>query len=105
MEKQAKIDEEEEYERKMRIKKVKVNLEKMLGGINTGAMSDQAAAQANALFAMNYIPRSYTGSLNGGVYADTVVLVDAKLPDNEKARRVGLAQQLLHEEMVEAQYD
>jgi hypothetical protein len=54
---------------------------------------------------MNYIPRSYTGSLNGGVYADTVVLVDGKLPDNEKARRVGLAQQLLHEEMVEAQYD
>jgi len=105
MERQAKIDEEEEYERKMRIEKVKVNLEKMLGGINTGAMSDQAAAQADALFAMNYIPRSYTGSLNGGVYADTVVLVDGKLPDNEKARRVGLAQQLLHEEMVEAQYD
>jgi len=105
MEKQAKIDEEEEYERKQRNKKIKVNLEKMLGGVNASAMDAQASLTEQALFAMNYIPRSYTGSLKGGVYADTVVLVDGKLPDNKKAKRVGLAQQLLHEQMVEAQYD
>ena len=105
MEKQAKIDEEEEYERKQRNKKIKVNLEKLLGGVNASAMDAQASLTEQALFAMNYIPRSYTGSLKGGVYADTVVLVDGKLPDNKKAKRVGLAQQLLHEEMVEAQYD
>lgn len=105
MEKQAKLDEEEEYERKQRNKKIKVNLEKMLGGVNASAMDAQASLTEQALFAMNYIPRSYTGSLKGGVYADTVVLVDGKLPDNKKAKRVGLAQQLLHEEMVEAQYD
>ena len=105
MAKQAKLDEEEEYERKARNKTIKVNLEKMLGGLNTSAMTAQASLTEQALFAMNYIPKSYTGSLNGGVYADTVVLVDSKLPDNKKARRVGLAQQLLHEEMVEAQYD
>jgi len=105
MEKQAKIAEEEEYERKQRNKKIKVNLEKMLGGLNMSAMTAQASITEQTLFAMNYIPRSYTGSLNGGVYADTVVLVDGKLPDNKKAKRVGLAQQLLHEEMVEAQYD
>jgi len=105
MEKQAKTDEEEEYERKQRNKKIKVNLEKMLGGVNASAMDAQASLTEQALFAMNYIPRSYTGSLKGGVYADTVVLVDGKLPDNKKAKRVGLAQQLLHEQMVEAQYD
>ena len=105
MEKQAAIDEEEEYERKQRNKKIKVNLEKMLGGVNASAMDAQASLTEQALFAMNYIPRSYTGSLKGGVYADTVVLVDGKLPDNKKAKRVGLAQQLLHEQMVEAQYD
>ena len=105
MAKQAKIDEEEEYERKQRNNKIKVNLEKMLGGLNMSAMTAQASITEQALFAMNYIPRSYTGSLNGGVYADTVVLVDGKLPDNKKAKRVGLAQQLLHEKMVEAQYD
>ena len=54
------LEEEEEYERKMRIKKVKVDLEKMLGGLNRGAMDGQAAAQEAALFAMNYIPVSYT---------------------------------------------
>ena len=105
MEKQAKLDEEEEYERKQRNKKIKVDLEKMLGGVNASAMDAQASLTEQALFAMNYIPRSYTGSLKGGVYADTVVLVDGTLPDNKKAKRVGLAQQLLHEEMVEAQYD
>ena len=105
MAKQAKLDEEEEYERKERNRKIKVNLEKLLGGLNMSAMTDAAFDTEEALFAMNYVPRSYTGSLNGGVYADTVVLVDGNLPDNKKAKRVGLAQQLLHEEMVEAQYD
>ena len=105
MAKQAKIDEEEAYERKMRIKKIGINLEKMLGGINSKAMDDQASAQETALFAMNYIPTTYLGSLNGGVYADTVTLVDGNIPNNKKARKAVFAQQLLHEQMVEAQYD
>jgi len=68
------------------------------------AMSAQASLTEQALFAMNYLPRSYDNSLKGGSYNDTLVLVDSNLPDNKKAKRVGLAQQLLHEEMVEAQY-
>ena len=104
LERQVKIEEEEEYERRLRIEKVKENLEEMLGGVNTSAMSDQAAAQEAALIAMNYIPTSYLGSLNGGVYNETLKLVDGKLPDNKEAKRVGLAQQLLHEKMVEEQY-
>jgi len=53
---------------------------------------------------MNYIPPAYLTSLRGGTYDEVLVLIDNKLPVNKKARRVGLAQQLLHEEMVEAQY-
>ena len=105
MERQAEIDEEEEYERKMRIKKVKGDLERMLGGINRGAMDGQAAAQEAALFAMNYIPVSYTSSLDGGVYKDVPMLPDNKIPNNKKGKRLGLAQQKKHEEMVKNQYD
>ena len=101
---QAELDEEEEFERKERTKKAVVSLQKLLGGINLSAMSTQASINEQALFAMNYLPRNYSNSLNGGAYEDTVTLVDSKLPDNKKARRVGLAQQLLHEQMVEAQY-
>jgi len=101
---QAEADKEEEYERKQRTKKVVVDLENLLGGLNMKAMSAQASLTEQALFAMNYLPRSYDNSLKGGSYNDTLVLVDSNLPDNKKAKRVGLAQQLLHEKMVEAQY-
>jgi hypothetical protein len=101
---QAEADEEEEYERKQRTKKAVVDLQKLLGGINIASMTSQASLTEQALFAMNYLPRSYNNSLTGVSYEDTLVLVDSVLPDNKKAKRVGLAQQLLHEKMVEAQY-
>jgi len=105
MERQAAIDEEEEYDRKKRLTKVKVDLEKMLGGLNMQAMSDAAQLQEQALFAMNYIPISYTSSLEGGSYQDVPMLKDGYIPRNKKARRVGLAQQRKHEEMLDLQYD
>jgi hypothetical protein len=43
--------------------------------------------------------------LEGGQYEETVQLRDGNLPVNKKARRVGLAQQLLHEQMVNEQYE
>ena len=105
MEKKAKLEEEEEYERKMRIKKATINLEKMLGGVNASAMDNQAAAQEAALFAMNYIPSSYTNSLNGGTYRDVPMLLDAFLPKNIKSKRLEFAQQQKHEDMINTQYD
>jgi hypothetical protein len=104
LERKAKIEEEEEYERKQRLAKTKKKLENLLGGINIQAMSELALSQEAALLAMNYIPPAYLTSLRGGTYDEVLVLIDNKLPVNKKARRVGLAQQLLHEEMVEAQY-
>jgi hypothetical protein len=105
LEKETEIEEEEESERKIRIAQAKEKLEKLLGGINSAAMSEQALAQEAALFAMNYIPVSYTNALDGGYYEDVPMLKDGDLPSNKKALRVGLAQQKLHEDLIQSQYD
>ena len=47
-----------------------------------------------------YIPKT----IDGGVYKETLVMQDQKLPTNPRGLRNGLAQQLLHEKMVEMQY-
>ena len=39
-----------------------------------------------------------------GQYSDNVILIDKKIDDNKQGLRNGLAQQLLHEQMVEMQY-
>ena len=46
-----------------------------------------------------------THNINGGAYTETVGLVDAEIPDNKKALRNNLAQQLLHEKMIDMQYN
>ena len=47
----------------------------------------------------------YNASINGGVYADAAGLADSEIPDNKKALRNKLAQQILHEQMVDMQYN
>jgi hypothetical protein len=54
----------------------------------------------NAIQMSNY----YAGNVPGGEYKDSQVLIDKKIDDNKKGLRNGLAQQLLHEEMVSMQY-
>jgi hypothetical protein len=46
----------------------------------------------------------YNSSINGGIYEDKYKLSDEQMPDNKKALRANLAQQLKHEEMVNMQY-
>ena len=46
----------------------------------------------------------YASTISGGVYPDPVELIDADLPDNKRALRNNLAQQRLHDKMVEMQY-
>lgn len=105
LERETVIEEEEESERKIRLTQAKEKLEQLLGGVNTAAMSEQALAQEAALFAMNYIPVSYTTPLDGGYYKDVPMLPDSQIPKNKKAARVGLAQQKLHQEMIDQQYN
>ena len=46
----------------------------------------------------------YNSSINGGIYEDKYKLSDEQMPDNKRALRANLAQQLKHEEMVNMQY-
>lgn len=83
-------EDEEEQERALRASK--------------GAVELANAAMFNRL-ADNGLPTSYTVAMKGGEYKDAVTLVDTKIPENKRALRVGLAQQILHQKMVEMQYE
>ena len=64
--------------------------------------------QSDIIMAINLqtnINMYYNATINGGAYAETVGLVDAEISDNKKALRNNLAQQLLHEKMVDMQYN
>lgn len=54
----------------------------------------------------NQVNNSYlTKTINGGVYEETVTMVDKTIDDNQQGLRNGLAQQLLHDKMVSMQYN
>lgn len=68
----------------------------------------KAQGQDDLIMAINQqtnIAMYYNASINGGVYADAAGLADSTIPDNKKALRNNLAQQLLHEKMVDMQYN
>lgn len=67
----------------------------------------QAQNQADIINQINLqtnIAMYYNASISGGAYGDVNILTDADLPDNKKALRNNLAQQMLHEQMVQSQY-
>ena len=93
-------DEEDEEREKMR-------LEAALAAVDNSEIFANAFAQAQILAAMNnaiQMSNYYAGNVPGGEYKDSLVLIDKKIDDNKKGLRNGLAQQLLHEEMVSMQY-
>lgn len=106
----AQKEEEEKEEREKFAKateeKVRDSLEKMLG-LSLGASLQEAqdTLMHNALVSTNYLPRGYFGQIKGGEYPDADMLKDSDLPDNANGRRVNFAQQLLHQKMVQSQYD
>jgi hypothetical protein len=69
------------------------------------ANSFAAAQQLAALDAATRVSQYYSLTIPGGAYNDTQVLVDKKIDDNKQGLRNGLAQQLLHEQMIQSQYD
>ena len=104
------IEEEEEEERKKiaRRKREELreeSLEKLLGVVNTTLLSQEQLMKHELLKASNYLPQIYFADVKGGAYKDVPMLVDKKLPDNSKSRRASLASQLLHQEMVDLQYE
>lgn len=101
-------EEQEELDRRKQVaQKKRERLEIALGaGENSKLLSDVAQQQYNSLLALGVIPRPYLDTvIDGGIYEDTVILVDGKLPTNPKGRRGFVSQQLLHEKMVNAQYE
>ena len=68
----------------------------------------KAQGQDDIIMAINQqtnIAMYYNASINGGVYADAPGLADSEIADNKKALRNNLAQQILHEQMVDMQYN
>ena len=101
--------EEEEQERKEIAARKKQReeeaLEVLLGFVNTSLLADGQEIKHELLKASNYLPQIYFADVKGGAYNDVPMLVDKKLPDNSKSRRAALASQLLHQEMVDLQYE
>ena len=103
----TKSDEELEKEKEEEEKDSKERLEKALAAADNTMMFAEALAQDQLLQSMNMAINMnlyYAAQINGGAYADSVVLVDKEIPENRKGLRNGLAQQLLHEKMIDMQY-
>jgi len=106
---QEEDDEERErkeaLEKKEKVEKTLEALEDLLGTINTTELKNMAIIQHQILANLNQIPNAYYSSLVGGSYPDSVVLDGGDLPTNKRGLRQGMAQQLLHQELVKLQYE
>lgn len=99
-EEKAEKEAEEEKDRKER-------LEKALAAADNSAMFAQALAQGQLLQSINQATNMnsyYEQSIPGGTYKESIQLTDTQLPDNRRGLRNNLAQQLLHQQMVDSQY-
>lgn len=104
----SKSDEERKKEEEEEEKDSKERLEKALASVDNTIMFAEAFAQDQLLQAMNMainMSPYYSASISGGTYNDSVTLVDKQLPENKRGLRNGLAQQLLHDKMIEMQYN
>jgi hypothetical protein len=101
-EEEKKAQEEEEE------KDSKERLEKALAAADNSVMFANAMAQSQMLETLaisTNMSSYYNASIDGGVYKETVTLSDKQIPENRQGLRNGLAQQLLHEKMIEMQYN
>jgi len=103
-------EDEKERSRKEKLEKLEKvdkqleDLEVLLGTINTTELKAMAVLRHTQLQNLATIPTSYYGSIDGGTYPEALVLKDGKLPSNRRGLRQGMAQQLLHQELVNLQY-
>ena len=75
--------------------------------VKISLISDKDAQRALEFEMMNNIPgyNLYTVSMPGGVYNDVLKYPEKHLPDNRRGRSLGLAQERMHNTMVDLQYD
>jgi hypothetical protein len=99
-------EEEKARQRKSmeRKQKVKERLEIALGAVDSVLLTSTNVAMAAELLALNPNINFYYKDIPGGAYEDVVKLADRQLPDNPKSKRAQLAQEVLHQEMIQSQY-
>jgi hypothetical protein len=73
--------------------------------VNDTLLAAEAQGLAAELIAMSLIPQTYFTELPDSKYEETIVLKDSQFPKNPRSRNLGLAQQLLHERLVNSQYE
>ena len=96
---------EQEYKE---VERRRLAKEQALRDVDTALTDANSIAQSRLLESMNMatnLASYYSLAMSGGVYRDTLTLVDSKLSENRHALRNGLAQQLLHTRMVDQQYE
>jgi hypothetical protein len=103
-------EQEEQEEQEEIVEEEKEEEESMEDKLSVAGAAEKiadAAAQAAMLQSMANLPvfeTYYSSNIPGGSYNETVKLIDKELPDNRRAMR-SLAQQRLHSEMVDSQYN
>ena len=105
-EQQLEKEKEEEEEEAEKLKRVyRLELAQDLLGIVALESENQRIIAMNAAQQAVVNVQYLNATIPGGAYKETVVLIDKKIDDNKEGLRNGLAQQLLHEEMVVMQYN
>ena len=104
-EQQLEKEKEEEEEEAEKLKRAyRLELAQDLLGIVALESENQRIIAMNAAQQAVVNVQYLNATIPGGAYKETVVLIDKKIDDNKEGLRNGLAQQLLHEEMVVMQY-
>jgi hypothetical protein len=68
-------------------------------------LNSKDSAMADQLEAMSAVPELYKVSLPGGTYKDVANYPEKRLPDSISSRRLGFAQERLHQSLVDLQYE
>lgn len=89
---------QEEQQRRMEAKEQALKESRSAESLAQKALLDALNAGTN-------LNSYYALKINGGVYRETIVLKDSRLPESKVGLRNGLAQQLLHTKMVDMQYE
>lgn len=88
-------------------KERKARLERGLAASKNALALANGISQDAIIASMGYtsdVSAYYAKQLEGGTYTDVVTLVDGKIPENRRGLRNGLAQQILHEQIIDLQY-
>jgi hypothetical protein len=102
-------EEEKSEEKKEEVKQAATETAKNLANKMSEAASLEAQKiiQESVLAMMNVTPGfdQYSIALDGGYYPDAAFYSETKVPESRRGLRNGLAQQILHEKMIDMQYN